>query len=239
MAMGKTISLCFMSVLTVTIIAMEGDLQKTKELCNFLIKESKKRVKDQDKNYIYLRVKSFLEYGALPNKNIQGLRPLHLAIKKDMPHQVITLLIKSGASVHFPGLQGETPLHAAVRNKNTYVVDILLKAGAWRNVEDYAGNLPLHDAIFYNASLEIITAVYAPFIINYQNNKGNTPLHIAMMEKDHRLIKKLLSWGADSEIKNHEGQIPLDLLGVSSRISELGLGACVIFASMNKLSSTE
>ncbi|XP_062234441.1 ankyrin repeat domain-containing protein 22 isoform X2 [Platichthys flesus] len=47
--------------------------------------------------------------------------------------------------------------------------------------------------------------------VNAADYKGNTALHFVCQRKSHRLVPLLLHRNADSSIRNHDGETPLDI----------------------------
>lgn len=80
-----------------------------------------------------------LARGADANKaNVKGVRPLGLAVSLGWTDGAEQLLAK-GARVDDPGAAGETPLIAAVHQRNIEMVRILVKAGASATRADNSG----------------------------------------------------------------------------------------------------
>ncbi len=80
-----------------------------------------------------------LARGADANKaNVKGVRPLGLAVSLGWTEGAEQLLAK-GARVDDPGAAGETPLIAAVHQRNIEMVRILVKAGASATRADNSG----------------------------------------------------------------------------------------------------
>lgn len=80
-----------------------------------------------------------LARGADANKaNVKGVRPLGLAVSLGWTDGAEQLLAK-GARVDEPGAAGETPLIAAVHQRNIEMVRILIKAGASATRADNSG----------------------------------------------------------------------------------------------------
>ncbi|KAG1653007.1 Ras-related protein M-Ras [Nymphon striatum] len=108
--------------------------------------------------------------------------------------------------------KGETPLHAAVVKNKMEAVHQYLKQGASCNVKDFAGWTPLHEAC-NNKNLEMVKLLldFGAFI-NTPGYENNTPLHEAAVSGGNLDITEiLLSKGADTSLRNSNGQIPLDL----------------------------
>lgn len=88
-----------------------------------------------------------------------------------------------------------------------------LSNGADPNHKDEQGNNALHMAAA-NGHLEvakIIAPLVKPETINGKNEAGNTPLHWAVINNMKFLVEFLLSIKADCNVKNGDGDRPLDL----------------------------
>ncbi|EAY03713.1 ankyrin repeat protein, putative [Trichomonas vaginalis G3] len=72
---------------------------------------------------------------------------------------------------------------------------------------DEFGSTPLH-AIAANGMVELLTEVLKkPGInVNVKTLSDNTPLHFAAINGNNKIIKILLAAGADTKIKNKQGQ---------------------------------
>jgi len=80
-----------------------------------------------------------LSRGGDPNKaNVKGVRPLGIAVSLNWADGVQTLL-QQGARADDPGAAGETPLIAAVHQRNIELVRLLVRAGANPNRADNSG----------------------------------------------------------------------------------------------------
>ncbi|MCL5773105.1 MAG: ankyrin repeat domain-containing protein [Firmicutes bacterium] len=173
-------------------------------------------------------------------KDDEGYTPLHRAAewgRKD----IAMLLISKGANVNAKDKSGRTPLHIAANSDyymSLYiatgkegVVELLISAGADINVKDKWGNTPLESATGWNEEIvELLISKGAD--VNAKNKSGYTPLHLAVMPRMPRekivsdpdakerpysiparlkVVKLLISKGADVNAKNKSGYTPLHL----------------------------
>jgi len=98
----------------------------------------------------------------------------------------------------------DTPLMAAIRDKNADVVRILLENGADSDFPDKAGNLPLHFAVQKKNIDMVKLLVSHNASIDQQDGKfGNTALSVAIAKTEGReFIDYFLELGADVTIPN-------------------------------------
>lgn len=105
---------------------------------------------------------------------------------------------------------GDTPLMAAIRDKNVEVTRVLLENGADPDFADKAGGLPLHFAV-QKKNMEIVKLLVAHGAnIDKQDSKfGNTALSVAISKTEGReFIDYFLSLGTDATIPNKAGVTP-------------------------------
>ena len=155
-----------------------------------------------------------IKYGADVNTLITGVPPLGYADDVDM----VNFLLDKGADIELLDNNQETPLfHAAYGNVDA--VRALVKRGANINAVDKYGNTPLH----YTGDSMVTTYLLMVGIDpNAQNKYQETPLHIAVATDDLaeditredaiKKIEALLEYGADVNIKNDDGDTPLDIV---------------------------
>ncbi|KAG8173430.1 hypothetical protein JTE90_010365 [Oedothorax gibbosus] len=86
-------------------------------------------------------------------------------------------------------------------------VDLLLGGGANPNIKDDKGKIPLHYASYNNIG-SLIKAGADP---NMEDNEERTPLHSAAGVGDEKSVSTLLEHGANSNKKNKQGKIPLQV----------------------------
>jgi len=130
----------------------------------------------------FQKVKELVSKGADVNsKDEQWFTPLHNACGDFRPNiALIKFLIDKGADIKADSKYNGTPLHWACYTGNLDVVKLLTEKG---------GNINLQDSY-----------------------RGNTPLHDAAgaPEVNLKLVKYLISLGADVEIKNKHGKTPFE-----------------------------
>jgi len=127
-----------------------------------------------------------------------GQRPLHVAAS--MGRVAITqLLIRTGTDIEAVNLRGRTPLQEAVLAGRIQVAGVLRKAGATLDA----------DAMLLAAAAEGTTD---RDIVNYlvqqganlevRDANGDTALLLAIRQGNHRLVRHLVSAGADVNAEN-------------------------------------
>ncbi|KAH8657871.1 ankyrin repeat-containing domain protein [Xylariales sp. PMI_506] len=120
------------------------------------------------------------------------------------------LLLDAGADANVADNDGSTPLHMT---KSKEIIEILVEHGGAdiNRVRPKDGETPLHWLVG-NPHVESILKLleYRPDC-NAINAEGNTPLHkIALLFSwNDRVIQSLIEHGADPNVKNNDGRIPL------------------------------
>ncbi|CAG9771421.1 unnamed protein product [Ceutorhynchus assimilis] len=107
-------------------------------------------------------------------------------------------------------LEGNTQLHFAARNGRTETVKSLLIHGAMKDIKNNCDQTALHLAVEngYNAIVHIL--LEHGFNVNAADNKQQTSLIYACnWHSDPHLIRILLKFGAEMEIKDFDGRTAL------------------------------
>jgi serine/threonine-protein phosphatase 6 regulatory ankyrin repeat subunit B len=164
--------------------------------------------------------------------------PLIHAIIHDHPPVIQTLLMY-GANPNINDHHGQTPLHAAVKMKNTETLLLLMRYGANPLLQDQNGTSPLDiakemndkrffkmlrnispiahadAALFANAEAgnlhAIVTNEHLAEKFFQRNGAGQTLLHIAILSRNIKLISYLLNKGLDIDAVDQYGNTPLTL----------------------------
>jgi ankyrin repeat protein len=139
-------------------------------------------------------------------------RPLFNAIELNDFEKIQSIISLNKDLVNAKTLFGNTPLHYAAEFGNREAVNLLLKAGASINAKNYNKATPLHLAVKKNnkeALLALIDGGAKIDVFGYRSNI--TPLHLAVINGDDDIVKILLNSGAKINLKDRQGETPLDL----------------------------
>ncbi|OXU25450.1 hypothetical protein TSAR_012040, partial [Trichomalopsis sarcophagae] len=91
----------------------------------------------------WLQLYLYIDMGADANALAEdGLSPLHMAARSQVPATTLSTLLKRGANIHLKTTQGRTALHEACANSREDNIRILLSAGADMLAEDCDGKTP-------------------------------------------------------------------------------------------------
>jgi len=128
---------------------------------------------------------------------------------------------------------------AAARNDNEELFREAIEGGADINCRDGAGDTPLHLAV-KNGSTSVLEDILSHEECDVDPNNsltGETPLHYAVKLEDPELrrhiTESLLEAGADTTIKDKEGDTVVDILRPDDEIRDLFRKA----QAQNKISS--
>ncbi|KAK2492495.1 hypothetical protein MC885_007928 [Smutsia gigantea] len=152
--------------------------------------------------------------------NQDGSTPLHVAALHGR-EDLITLLLKHGASAGARNVNQAVPLHLACQKGHFQVVKCLLDSNAKPNKMDLSGNTPLIYACSNGHHEVAALLLQHGASINVSNNKGNTALHEAVMEKHVFVVELLLLHGASVQVLNKRQCTAIDCAEPNSKIMEL------------------
>ncbi|XP_056370503.1 histone-lysine N-methyltransferase EHMT2-like [Oenanthe melanoleuca] len=113
---------------------------------------------------------------------------------------------------------GWTPIIWVAEHKHIEVIRRLLTRGADVTLTDNEENICLHWASFTGSAEIAEVLLNAQCDLHAVNFHGDTPLHIAARESYHDCVSLFLSRGADPELRNKEGDSPLDLTPERSEV---------------------
>lgn len=119
---------------------------------------------------------------------------------------------------------GNTSLHAAVRDNDTEAVKSLLEAGANASATNKSGQAPIHLAARAGHVRIVKLLAGAAVNVNQPGLEGYTALHFAVESGALGLVQTLCeTFGADVSAQSNRGESPLQLatrvLGADSRVS--------------------
>jgi Protein kinase domain/Ankyrin repeats (many copies)/Ankyrin repeat len=184
-------------------------------------------------------IKDLLDRGAdVESLNSGNLSPINDAIcfcsdydescqtaaGKTADTKIVSLLLEHKANINAEDRNGNTPIRSAVQKLNPLLFDNLIGHGANPYIISYEKRLSLwHSLVIsmsyyvssddYDAAAQTIAKrlIALKLDLNKPNRDGDTPLHIAMQNNNQKAIDLLQKYGARDDIRNHQGQSPLDL----------------------------
>jgi hypothetical protein len=165
-------------------------------------------------------IKKALATGALFTvTDKQGQGPLHRAALYGHIESVEYLLGNQpigSCPVNILNRQGMTTLYVACANGQWRIVDYLLAQGADVNAVDHQGRTIMHHAIEQDDEVTVTylftqASLKNKVNLNQQDKKGRAPLHYAVYTENKSISLLLLQYGANSLIKDKQGDLPLDL----------------------------
>ena len=130
----------------------------------------------------------------------------------------VTFLLGKGADVNKLDDQGYTPLHTAVRNRNSDIAALLLEHGADPNLPDSDGATPLVHAINRNHVPSVKLLVEKGADIGKVDREGYTPLEFAIGDDKLFAAQALLEAGAPVNSANGEQKVT-PLMLIASKLS--------------------
>ncbi len=106
---------------------------------------------------------------------------------------------------------GGDSLHKAAHSGNIDLVRKILKTDVDPDERDSFGGTALHAAMFQKSTEIITLLINHGFDVNAQGlSNGYTPLHDAVWANNLPAAKLMVAAGAKLDIKNHEGQTPME-----------------------------
>ncbi|XP_031411290.1 ankyrin repeat domain-containing protein 27 isoform X2 [Meleagris gallopavo] len=152
--------------------------------------------------------------------NQDGFTPLHMAALHGHS-DLVSLLLKHGASISAKNAEHAAPLHLACQKGHSQVVECLMNYNAKQNKKDAYGNTPLIYACLNGHYETTALLLQRGASVNLSNAKGNTALHEAVIGKNEALVDLLLQNGARTHIQNERNCTPADCAEPNSNISKL------------------
>lgn len=165
-----------------------------------------------DISYIEMLLKAGAEVNAESNLSETAL---FTAIRQKLPVNAIKLLLEYGADPNKADRRGETPLWYLLRTGgDETVIRALLRGGADVEITNAAGDIPLWYVLNKGGSAMVMeNIIMVQKDLNIANEYGDTPLLFAL-KNDYppSLIKLLLKYGADPNIRDSSGRSAYDIL---------------------------
>ncbi|KAK3725015.1 hypothetical protein QZH41_017479, partial [Actinostola sp. cb2023] len=123
---------------------------------------------------------------------------------------VVNYLIDQGASLE-TGLTESNPLMCAVKRGHGDVIRLLLTRGSSIAVRDSSRRTCLHVAVYSDneETLDILLQHSGKVLVNSRDESDSTPLHFSAINRNRKMILKLLRVGADTNMCDEDEKLPL------------------------------
>lgn len=172
-------------------------------------------------------VKLMLDNGADPRKwrgKDDDWTPLHSAAGGDYP-EIVEMLIERGADVNAETLDDicGTPLHHAAYSGKRRTMEILLSKGADVNALASGDDTALHfssDCVKKGSAKKVQLLLAAKVDFAKKNVLGETAVHRAAAAGNDKVVKLLLTVGADSKSVSEGGWTPLHYASSANLLSD-------------------
>ncbi|KAH9047930.1 ankyrin repeat-containing domain protein [Lactarius deliciosus] len=145
----------------------------------------------------------------------EGQTPLHTVAQScnNLAVDAVRFLLGCDADVNAQDADLSTPLHDASSVNNLKAVRVLLDNGAYANAKTNLGLTPLHQVGSDVFSNELSSGVIQLLIerganVNAQDKDHDTPLHLIYSSSQVELVRILLNYGANVDMKNKLGHTP-------------------------------
>ncbi|KAG4263778.1 hypothetical protein FPRO03_09054 [Fusarium proliferatum] len=128
-------------------------------------------------------------------------------------HQVLEVLLQSGANVNTSDERGESPLHHASLSGFIDIAEILIQKSAGLDIKSVAGETPLHCAS-RNGHLRVTQLlVQHGADVASKDNHGRTPLHYACISGNLEVVNFIIGSSHTQTLDeaDHWGSTPLSL----------------------------
>lgn len=155
-------------------------------------------------------VKVLIEYGANIETKDNHKQTSLLFAARNNHIEVVKILLANGANIEAKDNHKQTPLLFAAKNGHIEVVKILLTNRANIQASNKHGDTSLHlSAENGHAWVVKLLLQFNDVDVNKKNNNGNTPLHLAAKNGHTWIVKFALKNGADFNVKDGSGYLPL------------------------------
>jgi ankyrin repeat protein len=137
--------------------------------------------------------------------------PMHIAAFEGHA-DILSLLLEHGVDVDSRGIADNTPLHRAAENGKVEAGQYLLDRGADINARGATGQTPLFRAVFQrHVECARMLLKRGASIGAVETSYGQTSLHIAVSYANIQLVRLLLEHGADVNVRDNDGETPIQL----------------------------
>ena len=140
-------------------------------------------------------------------RDSNGCTPLHIAVLRKAPADIIYYLVERKSLVNTRDKAGNTALHIAAEQNYREIGEILLAHNADIFYANVKGDSPLKLAMSLGGGRE--EWMINSHTISARDGAGNTPLHLSAEWKIIQMILYLLDKGADINARNTNNETPL------------------------------
>ena len=139
-----------------------------------------------------------------------GNSPIHIVVKNNGNSDLLRTLIVEGYPIDTRNADGYTPVNYAIENNNLNLALILLENGAnpFQTI-DRKGTNGVTIALANNDK-QMVAAI-VKYAGNLTDIQGNTILHYAAKSSSLEIVRTLVSYGLEKNIKNVSGETPYEV----------------------------
>jgi len=146
-------------------------------------------------------VRYLIERGSDVNKvNNYDYTPLHIACELNCD-EIIKILLENSADPNILNTDSENPLMLYVKDgKNLSIIELLIESGTNLDHENQYGDNVFERSITHN-NIGSVSILHKYIVINARTKFGLTPLMYCVISNKEKMLKALLEFGADVNIK--------------------------------------
>ena len=157
--------------------------------------------------------------GSMSYRKIKIFESLLKAVKSNNVQDVEEILA-SGININDMSKNSQTALHLAAGLGHDQIAKLLISNGAQIDAKDIdSGFTPLHYAVWFNQLKTVEMLIAKRANIHEVTNLQNTPLDLAVKKSLDDIVKLLISHGADTSMKDFDGNSLLHLAVKDQKIS--------------------
>jgi len=183
-----------------------------------MIRSIEKTKEEEEKARLWSEMVPLATSESAARNNNYGQMPLHMALEKKAPLEVLSRLFASWPNAAAVKTSfGSLPLHYAVRYETplSFITDLLAAYPQGARETDTYGQVPLHVSLVNKAPLEVLYCLFAtwPDAVMVKDSNQYLPLHVAARyETPLVFIAQLLeAFPQGAQAKVISGQVPLHL----------------------------